>query len=190
MNEKTRATLLEKLKEVEIEKNLLESESRVKKGGQIAITKIFKDENDGDITQSAEVSMVIDEQGKSETRVALIQSKKKIIKEKGTSKDWQEKDIALREMELLFKACHSPEESGEILEDEFVSTCLILLKGCLEENNMTLYLQAVQVSEFFFERALISEVVLGSLPDVIEPIILRTTDTNTRVRKKSVEILY
>jgi hypothetical protein len=39
--------------------------------------------------------------------LALIEGKKKIIKDKGISKDWQEKDIALREMEFLFKKCLS-----------------------------------------------------------------------------------
>ena len=54
---------------------------------------------------------------------------------------------------------------------------------------MTIYLLTVQVSSVFFERALGSDVVQGSLSSLVLPIILRTTDTNTRVRKKSVELI-
>ena len=54
---------------------------------------------------------------------------------------------------------------------------------------MTIYLLAVQVGSVFFDRALESDVVSGSLSSLVLPIILRTTDTNTRVRKKSVELI-
>lgn len=55
---------------------------------------------------------------------------------------------------------------------------------------MTIYLQAVQVGSIFFGKSLASEVVQGSLQSLIQPIILRTNDTNTRIRKKSVELIY
>ena len=54
---------------------------------------------------------------------------------------------------------------------------------------MTIYLLTVQVVSVFFGRALESDVVSGSLSSLVLPIILRTTDTNTRVRKKSVELI-
>lgn len=54
---------------------------------------------------------------------------------------------------------------------------------------MTIYLLTVQVGAVFFDRALDSDVVNGSLSSLVLPIILRTTDTNTRVRKKSVELI-
>lgn len=55
---------------------------------------------------------------------------------------------------------------------------------------MTIYLQAIQVGSIFFAKALVSEVVQGSLQSLIQPIILRTNDTNTRIRKKSVDLVY
>jgi hypothetical protein len=54
---------------------------------------------------------------------------------------------------------------------------------------MTIYLLTVQVGSVFFEKALESDVVNGSLSSLVLPIILRTTDTNTRIRKKSVELI-
>ena len=54
---------------------------------------------------------------------------------------------------------------------------------------MTLYLLTIKVASVFFEKSLSSEVIHGSLSSLILPIILRTTDTNTRVRKKSVELI-
>ena len=54
---------------------------------------------------------------------------------------------------------------------------------------MTIYLLTVQVGSVFFGRTLESDVVSGSLSSLVLPIILRTTDTNTRVRKKSVELI-
>lgn len=77
-----------------------------------------------------------------------------------------------------------------MLESSFLTTCLTLLKNCLDANNMTVYLQALEVANYFFQKALQSEIVLGSLPELIEPIIMRTTDTNTRVRKRSVDIIF
>jgi len=80
-------------------------------------------------------------------------------------------------------------DKKEVLEEQFLQDCVILLKNGLEENNMTIYLLTVQVSSVFFEKALASDVVHGSLSSLVLPIILRTTDTNTRVRKKSVELI-
>jgi len=92
-------------------------------------------------------------------------------------------------MELLFAGCKSQQEEQEIGEENFVSTCCILLKNSLEENNMTIYLLAVQVASSFFPKTLNSETLLGSLQGLIEPIVLRTSDTNTRIRKKSVDLI-
>eukprot|EP00351_Strombidinopsis_sp_SopsisLIS2011_P000936 CAMPEP_0116870992 /NCGR_PEP_ID=MMETSP0463-20121206/1145_1 /TAXON_ID=181622 /ORGANISM="Strombidinopsis sp, Strain SopsisLIS2011" /LENGTH=113 /DNA_ID=CAMNT_0004508573 /DNA_START=1619 /DNA_END=1960 /DNA_ORIENTATION=+ len=57
-------------------------------------------------------------------------------------------------------------DKTEIMDNEFLTHCTILLKTCLEENN-----------------------VIGSLQSLIKAIVLRTTDTNTRVRKKSVDLI-
>jgi len=75
------------------------------------------------------------------------------------------------------------------LTEEFLTNTSVLLKNCLEENNLNLYMQAIDVASVFFSRALHTEAVLGSLQSLIKPIVLRTTDTNTRLRKKSVEVI-
>eukprot|EP00351_Strombidinopsis_sp_SopsisLIS2011_P006586 CAMPEP_0116889404 /NCGR_PEP_ID=MMETSP0463-20121206/24863_1 /TAXON_ID=181622 /ORGANISM="Strombidinopsis sp, Strain SopsisLIS2011" /LENGTH=123 /DNA_ID=CAMNT_0004556009 /DNA_START=2015 /DNA_END=2386 /DNA_ORIENTATION=- len=75
------------------------------------------------------------------------------------------------------------------MDNEFLTHCTILLKTCLEENNLTVYLIAMQVATVFFKKALSHEIVIGSLQSLIKAIVLRTTDTNTRVRKKSVDLI-
>lgn len=70
-----------------------------------------------------------------------------------------------------------------------MSHCTILLNSCLEENNISIYLFAIEVADIFLQKALNTEVVLGSLQSLIKAIVLRTTDTNTRVRKKSVDLI-
>ena len=79
--------------------------------------------------------------------------------------------------------------SNDLLDDNFLQSCLILLKTCLEENNMTLYLLAVEAASLFFKKALDTDVVRGSLQSLLTSILLRTTDTNTRLRKRSVDLI-
>lgn len=55
---------------------------------------------------------------------------------------------------------------------------------------MTIYLVAIDATHNFFLRALTTLAVLNNLESLLEPIILRTTDTNTRVRKKSVDLIF
>ena len=118
--------------------------------------------------------------------------KKAIIEEKGSSKDWQQKELALQAIQDVFSDQQGKNriEMKDLLEQDFLQNCLILLKTCLEENNMTIYLQAIQVGSVFFAKAQGSDVVHSSLQSLIQPIILRTNDTNTRIRKKSVELIY
>ena len=66
---------------------------------------------------------------------------------------------------------------------------MILLKTCFEENNMTLYLLAVEIGILFFPKTLDTDSVYGSIQNLITPVILRTTDTNTRIRKRSVDLI-
>ena len=80
-------------------------------------------------------------------------------------------------------------DQKDVLQDLFLQSCLILLKTCLEENNMALYLQAVEVASLFFKQTLDTDVVHGSLQSLITSILLRTTDTNPRVRKRSVDLI-
>ena len=92
LNEKARNVLQTKLKAVKIEKNLMDEADS--KANQNALSKkIF--EEDGDITESAEINQAIgvgDSTSPSkvggETRIQMIQEKKKIVEERGTSKDW------------------------------------------------------------------------------------------------------
>jgi hypothetical protein len=72
---------------------------------------------------------------------------------------------------------------------EFVTTCIMLLKQSIEENNMQVYIVAIQVASVFLARTLEFEIVMDSLPSIIKAVTLHTTDTNTRVRKKSVDLI-
>ena len=200
--EKARNVLLQKLKKVEVEKDLRESEGR-QRHLQGSVPTI-REEEEGESTDCAEAPKAIaknshlaeyanaarESPSKLEARLAQVDAKKQVVTAKGGAKEWQEREVALKEMEELFKPGRSAKEEAEILEDDFIQHCLILLKSCLEDNNMTLYLQAVQVASLFFAKALGSETVLGSLQGLVQPVVLRTTDTNTRVRKKSVDLIY
>lgn len=77
----------------------------------------------------------------------------------------------------------------QLLEETFLTNCTMLLKSCFEDNNITLYLESLEVAMLFFAKAIFSEVVMSSLQGLVKPIVLRTTDTNTRVRKKSVDLI-
>lgn len=55
---------------------------------------------------------------------------------------------------------------------------------------MTLYLLALEVAAGgFLKKTLHTDIVNGYLQSLITPVIMRTTDTNTRVRKRSVELI-
>ena len=54
---------------------------------------------------------------------------------------------------------------------------------------MTLYLLAIEAASLFFKYAIDTDVVRGSLQCLITSILLRTTDTNTRIRKRSVDLI-
>ena len=71
----------------------------------------------------------------------------------------------------------------------FVTECTILLKDSLETNNMTVYMVAIQVASVFLEKTLHLETVKEALQSYIKAIVLHTTDTNTRVRKKSIDLI-
>ena len=73
--------------------------------------------------------------------------------------------------------------------EEFITTCTTLLKSSIEENNMQIYIVAVQVASVFLAKTLHHEIVMDTLPSLIKSIVLHTTDTNTRVRKKSVDLI-
>ena len=55
---------------------------------------------------------------------------------------------------------------------------------------MTLYLLAIEVAAGgFLKKTLHTDIVNGYLQSLITPIIMRSTDTNTRIRKRSVELI-
>lgn len=184
LNEKAKAVLLEKLAAVEIEKNLNTTNARVNQSNRVPIQ-----EEDGDDTDQAIVPETISTHSpsKAENLKNRLAELKAVITEKGVSKEWQEREVALKAIEEMFLEVRF--ETKEVLEDKFLQDCLVLLKSCFDENNMTIYLLAVQVGSVFFEKALVSDTVHGSLSSLILPMILRTTDTNTRLRKKSVELI-
>ena len=106
--------------------------------------------------------------------------------EKAQSKDWQERDLALKHMKEAF------EQQGNkkvLSQEDFLTNCTVVLKTCFEENNISLYLSAVEVAQVFFSRVLFTDMVMNSLQNLVRPLILKTTDTNTRVRKKSVDLI-
>lgn len=106
--------------------------------------------------------------------------------QKGQHKDWQEREIALTAMHESFEAA-----PRKVIHEnqEFLQTCVIILKNCLEENNIQIYLVGVQTASVFLQKTLNYEQVLESLPSLLRSIVIRTTDTNTRVRKKSVDLV-
>lgn len=59
----------------------------------------------------------------------------------------------------------------------------------MEENNISVYLFALEVTNLFFQKAINTEVVMGSVSSLIKAIVMKTADTNTRVRKKSVDLI-
>ena len=151
---------------------------------------IKESENEGDETDRAEVPETIsmNSPSKKDNLNAKLIELKATISEKGASKEWQEREIALKAVEEVFE--NKRFDKKDILEDFFLQDCMVLIKTGLVENNMTIYLLTVEVAGVFFAKSLVSEVVLSSLPGLLTPIVLRTTDTNTRIRKKSVELIY
>ena len=74
-------------------------------------------------------------------------------------------------------------------QEEFLSQCTILLQSSLDDNNMQIYLTAVEVVSVFIKKVANSEAVLDALPSLLQTVVLRTTDTNTRIRKRSVDVV-
>jgi hypothetical protein len=108
------------------------------------------------------------------------------VKEKGSHKDWTQREIALNSMQELFNM-----DIQDLLEyeEDFLSQCSILLQTSLNENNIQIYLIAVEVVLSFIMKVPLSEAVLDALPSFLQTVVNKTTDTNTRVRKRSVEVV-
>jgi len=54
---------------------------------------------------------------------------------------------------------------------------------------MQIYLCAVEATFAFIRAVPASIAVFDALPSIIKALVLHTTDTNTRVRKRSVEVI-
>lgn len=119
LSEKTRNAIVKKLKTIHVEKNLNNKEDGIRAGNQANL-----DLDDPDLTESAEVTGTFgvlkpSYVTKEDNRQNLIGDKMSIIQEKSQSKDWQEKEVALKEMELLFKDT-SLADDKVILEEQFL----------------------------------------------------------------------
>lgn len=154
----------------------------------------MNENEDGETTDRAEVPETIstNSPNKLENRKHQLLDLKALVEDKGSSKDWQIKELAYNALIEIYKVRPLKQqfEKRDLLEDKFLQTCLILLKTGLEENNMATYLLSVDATSIFFAQTLSSDTVHGSLQSMVTPIILRTTDTNTRIRKKSVDLIY
>ena len=66
-----------------------------------------------------------------------------------------------------------------------------LLNSWLNENNISIYLVAVEVVSSFFKIWLIKnyDILINTLDSLVQPISLRTNDTNTRVKNKSIDTI-
>ena len=73
----------------------------------------------------------------TEMHVELFNKNKAIVQEKGQHKDWHERELALNAMHECFENV-----SLKIVKEneEFLGTCALILKNCLEENNISIYL--------------------------------------------------
>lgn len=116
----------------------------------------------------------------------ILDTNKAIVADKGKHKDWQLREQALVAMQEVFEAV-SPSLLKE--NSDFIIECFNILKQCLEENNIQIYLSAVQVASVFLAKTLFFEEIHESLSSMVKPVVFRTTDTNTRVRKKSIDLI-
>jgi len=61
------------------------------------------------------------------------------------------------------------------------------LQTSLDDNNIQMYLIAIEVVKNWFEKLFMT--VYDSFPSMVKSLVMHTTDTNTRVRKQSIEII-
>lgn len=108
------------------------------------------------------------------------------LKDKGKSKDWAQREIALNQIKEELKS-----NENAVTNSNFANTWVELLTACLEENNISIYLVAVEVANMFFNRCLLRnyDVLINSIDSLVQPLSLHSNDTNTRVRKKSSEVI-
>jgi hypothetical protein len=115
-----------------------------------------------------------------------LEKHKATIKEKGQHKDWTYREQALQAIQEVFT--HISKQSAP-QENDFIVLCLQILVSALEDNNIQIYLVAIEVASVFLEKTIQLESILDSLPGLLKAVVVRTTDTNTRVRKRSTELV-
>ena len=76
-------------------------------------------------------------------RAVIFERNKLIVIEKSHIKDWQIKEITLQAMQECYENANP-----KLIKDneEFVTTCTMMLKQSIEEPNMQVYIVAVQVA--------------------------------------------
>lgn len=134
--------------------------------------------NIGEVAEASEEFTVIHQEA--------FDKNKMLVMEKGQHKDWTQREIALTAMQECFENV-----PNKIIADDqdYLQVCTMILKNCLEENNIQIYLIGVQTASVFLKKCLQYECVMEMIPSLLRAIVLRTTDTNTRVRKKSVDLV-
>lgn len=76
-----------------------------------------------------------------------LEKYKQIISEKGSHKDWMQREIAMNNMQECFNL--DVKDSLAVGEEDFLNQCSILLQTSLDENNIQIYLIAVEVVSAF-----------------------------------------
>jgi len=189
--EKTKEIIKEKIFSVQCEAEMNQSRKRegntfsaASKGGD-ALAQILAA---GQSINVVNIGEGFESRNESDLKAAAesFAKHKVVVVEKGHHKEWQEREVALNAMHECFEAAPLKIVREE---QEFLVTCCVVLKNCLEENNIQIYLVGIQTASVFFQKALHFECVMEALPSLIRLVALRTTDTNTRVRKKSIDLV-
>lgn len=155
-------------------------EGIVPSGSQNLVENIMKKVNEVEVEEIDKSKLVFDDDEEHDGQ--NIDE----LMDKGKSKDWAQREIALNKIKEELK-----NNEDSITNESFAKTSAELLGSCLEENNISIYLVAIDVVSLFFNRCLARnyEILINSLDTLIQPISLKTNDTNTRVRKKSTEVI-
>ena len=114
-------------------------DSSVPQGAQNIVDHIMKKVGEVEVEQRQEITLGDDEEKDDQDIDEL--------KDKGRSKDWAQREIALNKIREELKT-----NDDAVANEGFVKTCVELLGACLEENNISIYLVAVDVVGLFFKR--------------------------------------
>ncbi len=103
-------------------------------------------------------------------------------------KDWTQRELAIRKVRDDFQRVV---EKTRAPESEMLKSGFEVVVSSLDMKNLTIYLIAVEAARMFytllFDQGVQSCASLSSMTESLALIIPRTGDSNTRVKKKSVE---